>query len=87
MYQIGIRELKAHAGEILRRVREWGEIVEITYHGRTVARIVPSRSAQRTVAESSPVWSDLDRLAAEIGARWPEGVTAVEAVKEGRRDL
>jgi hypothetical protein len=24
-------------------------------------------------------------LAAEIGARWPEGVTAAQAVSEGRR--
>jgi prevent-host-death family protein len=87
MNQIGIRELKAHTGEILRRVRENGEIIEVSYHGRTIARIVPARPVSRSVATPNPVWSDLDRLAAEIAAKWPEGLSAAEAVKEGRREL
>jgi AbrB family looped-hinge helix DNA binding protein len=29
--------------------------------------------------------AEIDRLAAEIGARWPEGLAAKEAVAEGRR--
>lgn len=29
-------------------------------------------------------WANLDGLAAEIGTRWPAGVSAVEAVSEGR---
>ena len=87
MSSIGVRELKAHIGEVLRRVRKAGEIVEITYHGRIIARLVPAFLPSKAVAEQSPVWSDLDRLAAEIGARWPDGLSAVEAVREGRREL
>jgi hypothetical protein len=36
-------------------------------------------------AELAAMWSDLDQLAAEIGANWPAHVTAVEAVREDRR--
>lgn len=86
MRSIAVRELKAHTGAILRRVREQGEELEVTYHGRAVARLIPIRS---TVAPANlaPIWADLDRLAAEIGARWPADVTATEAVSEGRREL
>lgn len=88
MSSIGIRELKAHTGEVLRRVRKGGETVEITFHGRVVARLMPAAPpAFPGIAEKNPVWSDLDKLAAEIGARWPDGLSAVEAVREGRRDL
>jgi prevent-host-death family protein len=38
--QIGIRELRESLSRALRRVRA-GEILEITEHGRPVARIVP----------------------------------------------
>ncbi len=41
MVTIGIRELKQQTSKILRRVREDGETIEITYHGETVARLVP----------------------------------------------
>jgi len=37
--------------------------------------------------EIQTLWSDLDRLAAEIDARWPAGITAAEAVSEARREL
>ncbi len=86
MHSIGVRELKEHTGEILRRVREQGEELEITYHGRAIARLIPIRSTPAP-ANLTPVWADLDRLAVEIGARWPAGVTATEAVSEGRREL
>lgn len=33
MVTVGVRELKQETSQILRRVREEGEIVEITYHG------------------------------------------------------
>jgi prevent-host-death family protein len=38
MTTAGIRELKQNTSKILRRVREEGETIEITYHGETVAR-------------------------------------------------
>ena len=61
--------------------------MEVTHRGRVVARIVPVAAPETAASEDGAVWSDIDRLAAEIGARWPAGVTAVDAVREGRRDL
>ena len=87
MPAIGVRELKAGASRVLRRVRERGEEIEVTYRGRVVARIVPVSPERPRARASAAVWSSLDRLAREIGARWPRGRSAAEAVREGRRDL
>lgn len=46
MKTIGIRELRQRAGEYLRQV-EKGETLEVTVHGRPVARLVPIRSSSR----------------------------------------
>ena len=42
MTTIGVRELRQHTSKILRRVREEGETVEITYHGEVIARLIRS---------------------------------------------
>jgi prevent-host-death family protein len=41
MIVVGIRELKQHASELVRRVWEGGQEITITYHGKVVARLVP----------------------------------------------
>jgi prevent-host-death family protein len=46
MKTIGVRELRQRASEFLRDV-EKGRIVEVTAHGRPVARLVPVGSADR----------------------------------------
>ncbi len=85
MLSIGVRELKANASRILQRVRDQGETVAVTHRGRVIARIIPAAAPGAAAPDDGAVWSDLDRLAAEIGARWPAGVTAADAVREGRR--
>ena len=87
MQAIGVRELKEQASEVVRRVREHGETIAVTYRGRVVAHIVPAGQPPGEREALDAVWTDLDRLAAEIGARWPADVTATQAVREGRRDL
>lgn len=86
MRSIGVRELKQRTSQVLRELRHDGEEIEVTHHGRVVARLVPVRSkpARRRTAA---VWSTLDRVAREIGARWPKGRSAAAAVREGRRVL
>jgi prevent-host-death family protein len=84
--KIGVRELKEHASEIVRRVREHRDMYEITYRGRVVARLVPITEPANAQSPET-FWAELDRVAAEIGSRWPEGVTAVESVREQRREL
>jgi len=84
---IGVRELKERTSQVLRRVRERGEEVEITHHGRVIARLVPLSRARRASPATAAAWSTLDRVAREIGTRWPRGRSATAAVREGRRDL
>ncbi|MFN3762330.1 MAG: type II toxin-antitoxin system Phd/YefM family antitoxin [Anaerolineae bacterium] len=86
MRTVGVRTLKEQTGAVLRRVYEDGETVAITRHGRVIAHLVPVR-LPAPPADLSALWTDLDALAAEIGARWPQGQTAAEAIREGRRDL
>ena len=84
---VGIRELKARASQVIRRVREHGEEIDVTHHGKVVARVVPvSRSSVRN-RTATAAWSTLDRVAKEIGASWPKGQSASAAVREGRRTL
>jgi prevent-host-death family protein len=84
MITVGIRELKQQASELVRHVRETGGPVQVTYHGKVVALLVPAERS-RDPEEEDRAWAELDRLAAEIGARWPEGISAERAVAEGRR--
>jgi prevent-host-death family protein len=83
MITVGIRELKQQASVLVRRVREQSASVQITYHGKVVARLVPVENEQESEAEQRS-WAELDELAAEIGRRWPQGVAAGRAVSEGR---
>ena len=83
MITVGIRELKQQASELIRQVRETGSEVQITYHGKVVARLVPVVSRDPEVVEKA--WAALDELALEISAAWPNGVTATQALGEDRR--
>ena len=89
MGAVGVRELKRRASAIIRQVRESREIIDITHRGEVVARLVPVERPLSRAEETrfAAVWADMDRLAAEIAAHWPAGVTAEEAVREQRRDL
>ncbi len=82
MVTVGVRELKQQASELIRQVREDGQEIQVTYRGEVVALVVPVKSPPES--DSTAAWDRLDVLAAEIGARWPEDVTSVEAVAEGR---
>jgi len=84
MLSVGIRELKREASELIRKVRETGNPVQITYHGKIVARLIPVSPESNLDAEKE-AWEELDTLAIEIGQNWPAGLSASEAVAEGRR--
>lgn len=84
--RIGIRELKERTSEIMRRVREDSQRYEVTYHGRTIAWIVPVAEPETSLAPEE--WlREWDELSKAISADWPEGVSAVDAVREQRREL
>lgn len=87
MRAVGVRELKTRTSELLRRVRDRGEEIDVTYRGRTIARIVPVRRRRQAPARESRLWSDFDRLAREVGRHWSGSRNAADAVREGRRSL
>ncbi len=86
METIGIRDLKECACEIVRRVRDDGEVFEVSYHGRVIARLVPVTQPETKDALTN-FSADWEKLTEAIGDHWPEGVSAVEAVREGRQEL
>ena len=83
MKSVGIRELKQDASRIVRQVADDGEEISVTVRGQVVAVLVPVKPARRRHSKSA--WTDLDRLARDIGRRWPKGRSAAAAVREGRR--
>lgn len=83
MISVSIRELKQQTSKPVRKVREEGAEIQVTYRGEVVALLMPV-TRQRHLREPE-AWANLDQLAAEIGARWQKGASAVEAVSECRR--
>lgn len=84
MKTLGKQELTERIDEILRLVKEKGETFEVTEHGEVVARLGPAREPKQVVEESDAAWAELDHLSAEISAHWPEGISAVDAVRDAR---
>jgi prevent-host-death family protein len=93
---IGVRELKTHASEILKCVREEGASYTVTHRGRAIARLTPVRSRSILDDEDDKPFESVeemlaafDALAAEIAEHIPPGeeVSAVDMVREQRRDL
>ncbi len=78
MADVGIRQLKQQASEIVRRVREKKETITITYRGRPVAKMVPFEDAK---AVAGAVWVAMDELARELEPYLPEDVSAVDVVR------
>lgn len=87
MKTVGVRELKANISELLRTVHTTGETVEVTRHGQVIARLVPAHQPQPSDRDANGAWTELNQLAAEISALWPEGVSAQNAINDVRRDL
>jgi prevent-host-death family protein len=81
MPEVGVRELKNRASEILRAVREGRAEYVITYRGQPVARLVPIAEDE----EGEQTWQELERLSREISARWQSDKSAGELLDEVRR--
>ena len=88
MKMFDANELIEHIDEVLRMVEEEGETIEITNRGEVIAHLVPVPEPQSSVESAKrDVWADIDCLSAEIGAHWSPDVSAVDAVRDVRRDL
>ena len=89
MREIGVRELKVHASEIVRNVRKRRTRYLITYRGRPVGILAPLGSAEPVTPESAveetAAWDELTRLGQEIARGWPSGQTSADYLTEMRR--
>ncbi len=90
MPDVGVRELKAHASEIIRDVREQRAQYIITYRGRPVGLLMPLEeiktvSLPSTGEPATAAWEELTRLGEEIGRGWRSPLTSTELLSEMRR--
>jgi prevent-host-death family protein len=89
MSEIGVRELKTRASEIVRAVRDRRARYLVTYRGRPVGMLLPLGDAERY--ELAPeerrgaAWKELVALGQKIGEGWQSEMTGVEILSEMRR--
>jgi prevent-host-death family protein len=67
---VGLRDLRHHTSEVLARVRH-GETVDVTEHGRLIARIVPAGDREPTPVLARLAESGRATLAQRPGYRPP----------------
>lgn len=82
MRVLGVREVKARLSELLDAV-EAGEVIEVTNHGRSVARLVPI-NRRPSLQERTEDLESVTRLAEEIGKYLPPGITAKQIIDDIR---
>jgi prevent-host-death family protein len=90
MPEVGVRELKIHASEIVREVKERRARYVITHRGRPVGLLVPlEEPASQAISPSqkpeASAWEELERLGEEIGRGWRSPLTSADLLSEMRR--
>jgi prevent-host-death family protein len=84
MEEIGIRELKARASDVVREVKEKRARYVVTQRGEPVALIIPL-DALPTQKSDDEVWERLMQIGEEISKSWQSEKSAVEILSEMRR--
>jgi prevent-host-death family protein len=90
MPDVGVRELKTRASEIVRDVRDQRACYTITYRGRPVGVLLPLEEAPRVEAlpgggQGAAIWEELSELGEEIGRGWQSPSTSAELLSQMRR--
>lgn len=92
MPDVEVRDLKTHATEIIREVRERNARYVITYRRKPVALLMPLEGIDSEVADlmvteesAESTWEELVRLGEEIGREWHSSQTSAELLSEMRR--
>ena len=82
--EIGIRELKSRASEVVRAVKEERARYVVTQRGKPVAAIIPV-DAMPLKKSDDEVWERLMKIGEELGKGWQSEKSAVEILSEMRR--
>lgn len=83
--EIGIRELKIRASEVVRAVKEKRARYVVTQRGKPAALIIPLDAAPPEKPTDDEVWERLMKLRDELGKGWQSEKSAVEILSEMRR--
>jgi prevent-host-death family protein len=84
MSELGIRELKKRASEIVRAVKENRSRYVITLRGRPVAVLMPLEDAPVSPSEPS-AWEQLVALGEQIAQKWTAEHDSAEILSGMRR--
>jgi prevent-host-death family protein len=82
--EIGIRELKSRASEVVRAVKEERTRYVITQRGKPAALIIPLDAAPPEKS-ADEVWERLMKIGEELSIGWQSQKSAVEILSEMRR--
>ena len=83
MTTIGLDQLPADARAVLAQ----GETLEIIDGGAVVARVVPVAPSRAIRPGLQADLTALDELSARISAAWQDDLSAVESIRDVRREL
>jgi antitoxin (DNA-binding transcriptional repressor) of toxin-antitoxin stability system len=89
---VGVGELKTQAEELVREVSESGRPIDIVRNGHVAARLSPVPTTDPahalTIEEREHAireWlGKMDHVSREIGAVWPDGVSAQDVIDDVR---
>ena len=73
-----------HWSKVLDEVSQDGEIIEVTKHGRVIARVVPVRTPQTAGNSAHATLTDLETLRAEITKAWPANLSVQDVIDDMR---
>ena len=85
MTEIGVRDLKTHASEILRSVREARASYTVTYRGHPVGVLRPLPEPTEPDRDGDEVWAELERLGKEMSRKWKSPLSSTELISQMRR--
>ncbi len=84
MKRMGIRELKDNFKDAIEEVENKGQIIEVTKHGRPVARVVPVVKGDVIDWDANGAWTALNNLREQLKDQWPKGVSAQDIINDVR---
>ena len=89
---IGVRELREHTAEVLRRIKEESAEYIITCQGEPVAILLPVDAAAMEAAmlragkESAvKAWDTYEKALQQARQKWPKGISSQDVIDEIRR--
>ncbi|CAG0992153.1 hypothetical protein ANAEL_02361 [Anaerolineales bacterium] len=83
--EIGIRELKSRASEVVRAVKEKRAQYVVTQRGVPAALIIPLDALVEAKPSDDEVWERLMKIGEELSKGWQSEKSAVEILSEMRR--